>query len=258
LAEEGGPFFFGGPYQMMLAMSRIHDQLTDAFRHGGGVPQAAYDEGFWEGMERFTAGWFNNLLVQTWLPAMADVQARLVRGAELADVGCGRGRALVRLAEAFPASRFVGYDVFAPSIEIARVRAAEAGVENRVHFEVVDAAQGLPRQFDLITTFDVVHDAGDPIGLMRAIREGLRRDGIYVCLDSNCSATLEENNGPLGSLFHGISVFYCMTTSLANGGAGLGTLGLHEHRLREYAAVAGFQEVRRTFQDPFNNIYELR
>ena len=258
LAEEGGPFFFGGAYQMLLALAKIHDPLTDAFRRGGGVPQAAYDERFWEGMERFTAGWFNNLLVQEWLPAMPDVQARLARGTELADVGCGRGRALVRLAEAFPASRFVGYDVFAPSIEVARTRAAEAGVEDRIQFEVGDVAEGLPRQFDLITTFDVVHDARDPIGLMRSIREGLRRDGIYVCLDTNCSATLQENSGPMGSLFHGISVLYCMTTSLANGGAGLGTLGLHEHRLREYAAVAGFRDVRRAFQDPFNNLYELR
>ena len=120
LAEEGGPFFFGGAYQMLLALANLHDPLTDAFRRGGGVPQAAYDDGFWEGMERFTAGWFNNLLLQEWLPAMPDVPARLARGAELADVGCGRGQALVRLAEAFPASRFVGYDVFAPSIEVAR------------------------------------------------------------------------------------------------------------------------------------------
>jgi SAM-dependent methyltransferase len=258
LAEEGGPFFFGGAYQMLLALAKIHDPLTDAFRRGGGVPQTAYDECFWEGMERFTAGWFNNLLVQGWLPAMPVVQAMLARGTELADVGCGRGQALVRLAEAFPASRFVGYDVFAPSIEVARIRAAQAGVEDRLQFEVGDVAEGLPRQFDLITTFDVVHDAHDPIGLLRSIREGLRRDGIYVCLHTNCSPTLQENSGPIGSLFHGISLLYCMATSLANGGVGLGTLGLHEHRLREYTTVAGFRDVRRAFQDPFNKLYELQ
>jgi 2-polyprenyl-3-methyl-5-hydroxy-6-metoxy-1,4-benzoquinol methylase len=258
LAEEGGPFFFGGVYEMLLSFSNIIDPLTEAFRRGGGVPQSAYDERFWEGMERFSAGWFDNQLVPMWIQAMPDVQAKLARGADVADVGCGRGRALVRLAEAFPASRFVGYDVFGPSIESARANARRAGVEDRVRFEVCDVSEGLPRQFDVITTFDVVHDAVDPLGLLRSIREGLKPDGIYVCLDMNCSESLEANNGAIGAMFHGVSVLYCMTTSLANGGAGLGTLGLHEHRLREYATVAGFRDVRVAFQDPFNNLYEVR
>jgi 2-polyprenyl-3-methyl-5-hydroxy-6-metoxy-1,4-benzoquinol methylase len=258
LAEEGGPFFFGGVYEMLLSFSNIIDPLTEAFRRGGGVPQSAYDERFWEGMERFSAGWFDNQLAQAWVPAMPDVQAKLERGADVADVGCGRGRALVRLADAFPASRFVGYDVFGPSIESARANARRAGVEARARFDVCDVSEGLPRQFDVITTFDVVHDAVDPLGLLRSIREGLRPDGIYVCLDINCSESLEGNSGALGAMFHGVSVLYCMTTSLANGGAGLGTLGLHEHRLREYATVAGFRDVRVAFQDPFNNLYELR
>src|SRR5262252_6585549 len=108
LADEGGPFFFGGAYEMLLALGTIYDPLTDAFRRGGGVPQSSYDPHFFQGMERFTAGWFNNLLVQQWLPSLPDVRARLETGTELADIGCGRGRALVRLAEAFPRSRFVG------------------------------------------------------------------------------------------------------------------------------------------------------
>jgi SAM-dependent methyltransferase len=258
LAEEGGPFFFGGAYEMLLALGTVYDPLTDAFRRGGGVPQASYDARFFEGMERFTAGWFNNSLLQAWLPALPDVRARLERGAELADVGCGRGRALVRLAEAFPNSRFVGYDVFPPSVDAAQAAAVHAGVADRVRFEVRDVSAALPRPFDVITTFDVVHDAVDPLGLLRSIRDSLAPEGIYVCLDMNCSDHLEENNGPIGALFHGISTLYCMTTSLANGGAGLGTLGLHERRLREYASVAGFGAVRLAFQDPFNKLYELR
>jgi hypothetical protein len=103
-----------------------------------------------------------------------------------------------------------------------------------------------------------VHDAVDPLDMLRSIHESLRPDGIYVCLDTNCSGRLEDHVGAIGSLFHGISLLYCMTTSLANGGAGLGTLGLHEHRLQEYASVAGFRNVRRAYQDPFNNLYELR
>jgi SAM-dependent methyltransferase len=258
LAEEGGPFFFGGAYEMLLALGTIYDPLTDAFRRGGGVPQSSYDPRFFHGMERFTAGWFNSLLLQEWLPAMPDVRQRLEAGTELADIGCGRGRALLRLAEAFPSSRFVGYDIFAPNVEAAQSAAVRAGVADRVRFEVRDVAAPLPVPVDIITTFDVVHDAADPLGLLRSIRESLAPGGIYVCLDMNCSHQLEENDGPIGALFHGISTLYCMTTSLAQGGAGLGTLGLHERRLREYASVAGFDAVRLAFQDPFNKLYELR
>ena len=258
LAEEGGPFFFGGAYQMLLALGAIYDPLTDAFRRGGGVPQAAYDARFFEGMERFTAGWFNNVLLQHWVPAMPDVRTRLERGIELADIGCGRGRAIIRLAEAFPNSRFVGYDAFAPNVDAAAASAARAGVADRVHFEERDVAGRLPRAYDVITTFDVVHDAADPLGLLRSVRESLSSDGIYVCLEMNCSDHLEDNDGPIGALFHGISTLYCLTTSLAQGGAGLGALGLHERRLREYASVVRFDTVRLAFQDPFNKLYELR
>ena len=190
---------------------------------------------------------------------MPDVERKLGQGADVADVGCGRGRALTRLAQSFPMSRYVGYDAFAPSIERATTCAREAGVADRVCYEVRDAVSDLPGRFDVITTFDVIHDAADPVAVLRSIFRALKPDGIYVCLDVNCSDKLEENTGPLGSMFHGISILYCMTTSLAGGGAGLGTLGLHEHKLRELAAVVGFRDIRRVpIENPFNNLYELR
>jgi 2-polyprenyl-3-methyl-5-hydroxy-6-metoxy-1,4-benzoquinol methylase len=259
LAEEGGPFFFGGVHQMLMGMTRPLDQLTEAFRHGGGVPQSAYDDDMWDGMERFTVGWFNNLLVQQWIPAMPDVQAKLEQGAEVVDVGCGRGRALIKLAQAYPNSRYVGYDSFEPTIARATANAEAAGVADRVRFEQLDASGGLPEQYDVITTFDVVHDAVDPRGLLRAIRKALKPDGIYVCLDINCSEKLEENVGPLGAFFYGASVLYCMTTSLAHDGEGLGTLGLHEPKVRELCAEAGFSSVQRVpLENPFNNLYEVK
>ena len=259
LADEGGPMFFGGVYEMLLSASSVVDRVAEAFRAGGGVPQSAYDDRFWDGMERFSGGWYDNLLVQQWLPAMPDVQRRLRDGADVADVGCGRGRALIRLAQAYPASRYVGYDAFAPSVERATAQAREAGVADRVRYEVRDAASDLPGPVDVITTFDVIHDAVDPVAVLRSIFRALKPDGIYVCLDANCSDKLEENTGPIGSIFHGISILYCMTTSLAGGGAGLGTLGVHEHKLRELATVIGFRDIRRVpIEDPFNNLYELR
>jgi SAM-dependent methyltransferase len=149
--------------------------------------------------------------------------------------------------------------VFGPSVDRATANARAAGVADRVKFHQLDASAGLPEQYDVVTTLDVVHDAADPRGLLRSIRAALRPGGIYVCLDVNCSDKLEENAGPLGAMFHGFSVLYCMTTSLANGGVGLGTVGLHEPKVRELCAEAGFSSVRRVpMENPFNNLYEVR
>lgn len=259
LADEGGPAFFGGVLQEMLGTLATVETVIAAFRRGGGVAIEEFDPNTWQGIERFTNGWFNNLLVPHWLPLMPDVHARLERGADLADVGCGHGRALLTLAAAFPAGRYAGFDVSERAIARARANAAEAGVADRVRFEVRDATRGLPGDYDVVTTFDVVHDAADPRGMLRAIREALRPDGAYVCLDINCSDRLEENAGPKGAFFHGVSILLCMTMSLAVHGEGLGTLGLHPARLRELCAEAGFGVVRQVpIDNPFNNLYEIR
>jgi len=244
---------------MLTGMVGPLNQSLESFRQGGGVPQSAYDSNMWEGMTRFTAGWSANLLVQQWIPAAPDVETKLKRGAQVADIGCGHGRALIKLAQAFPNSRYVGYDVYEPMIAGARAYAEEAGVGDRVSFKPLDASAGLPEQYDVITTFDVVHDSADPIGLLRAIRRALRPDGRYLLLEINCSDKLEENSGPLGALFHGFSILYCMTTSLARGGAGLGTLGVPESKARELCAEAGFSSVRRLpLENPFNILYEVK
>lgn len=258
LAQEGGPFFLGGALQLLMGEIGQYNRLLQAFQQGGGVPMEAYEPATWEGMERFSAGMYEHLLVQMYLPAMPEVQAKLERGADVADIGCGHGRALIKLAQTYPRSRYVGYDGFAPTIERAAANAQAAGVADRVRFELRDASQGLPEQYDVITTFDVVHDAVNPRGLLRAIREGLRPNGRYVCLDFNGSDRLEQNAGLIGSLFYGVSVLYCMTTSLAGHGEGLGTLGLPEPTLRELARDAGFGEVRRIPTEvPFKALYEI-
>ena len=246
-------------YQMLPAFTSVFDQVLTAFRSGGGVSQSQYTDMMWDGLERFTSTWFENLLLQQWIPAMPDVKAHLERGCDVADVGCGRGRGLIKLAEAFPRSRYTGYDNFGPTVARATANARDAGVTDRVRFEERDVSKGLPAQFDVITTFDVVHDAVDPLQLLQSIRRALRPGGVYVCLDINCSDKLEENTNPLGAMFHGVSVFYCMTTSLANKGAGLGTLGFHEAKVRELCEKAGFSSIRRVpLENPFNNLYEAK
>ncbi len=258
LAQEGGPVFFGGVQEEMVGLAGPVNQLMQAFRSGGGVPMEAYDPSTWEGVTRFTSGWFENLLVPVWLPAMPEVQANLERGALVADVGCGQGKALIKLAQTYPQSHFVGYDNFAPSIAQATANAQAAGVADRVRFEHRDVSEGLPEQYDVITTFDVVHDAVNPRGLLRAIRNGLRPGGCYVCLEINSSDKREENIGLLGAFFYSCSVLYCMTTSLAHHGEGLGTAGIPEPKMRELSAEAGFSHVRRVpMENPFNILYEI-
>jgi SAM-dependent methyltransferase len=211
------------------------------------------------GIDRFTAGWFENLLIQRWLPLLPHVERKLRDGARVADVGCGRGRALIKLAQAFPGSRFTGFDVHEPNVEAAMANVRAAGLEDRIAIRHADASLGLGGQYDLITTFDVVHDAVDPRGMLRAIRDALQADGSYVCLEINCHEKPEDNVGPIGALLQSCSVLLCLTLSLADHGEGLGTLGLPEAQLRELGLEAGFGTVRRVQMDnPFNALYELR
>ena len=258
LVQESGPMFFGGIHQWVTALARQIEPIIKAFQDGGGVPQSAYDEITWDGQERFTNTWFESLLIPVWMPLMPEVHARLERGTTLADVGCGRGRAIVKLAQAYPNSHFVGYDVYGLSIEHAKSLAQQAGVAERVRFQQLDASQGLPEQYDIITTFDVIHDSARPRELLRSIHTALRPDGCYVCLEINAAETLEQNAGPLGSFLYGFSVLYCMTTSLADHGEGLGTMGMPESKVRALCTEAGFSKVQRVpMENPFNSLYEV-
>ena len=258
LAAEPGPAFFGGVHQELIGAIQRYDDVADAFHRGGGVRPADLHPDVWAGTSRFTAQWHQNMLVQQWLPLVPDTTAKLRAGARVADVGCGTGQALIALARAFPAITATGYDVHQPAVERARRAAAEAGLADRISFEVLDVAAGLPESFDVITTFDVVHDAVDPLGLLRSIRDALRPGGTYLCLEINCSDQAADNTGPIAALLYGFSILYCMTTSLAEGGEGLGTLGLPEPVLRQLAGKAGFAQVRYVEMDnPFNRLYEL-
>jgi SAM-dependent methyltransferase len=265
LAGEGGPFFMGGVYQHLPGLFRPLDKILQAFQQGGGVSQDAYDNDFREGMERISAGWFDNMLVHQWIAALPDVKEKLERGATAADIGCGSGRALINLAKAFPKSRFVGYDVFGPSIERATANAEAAGVSNRVRFVQRDVRDGLLEQYDLITTFDVLHDIANPETVIRGIRQGIRQrphypsDGTFLLLEIKCSDRLEENAGPVGAILFGTSVMYCTPTAIANGAEGLGTMGMPESKIRKLCEDASFTIFRRLpFENPFNVLYEIK
>jgi 2-polyprenyl-3-methyl-5-hydroxy-6-metoxy-1,4-benzoquinol methylase len=261
LVEESSPLYLGGLIRMQPDHWRNVDLLTDVFQDGGGIPQEHFGAEWSCGLERFTRPGFLNDLTQHWIPAMPRIHQRLLDGGSVADVGCGTGQALIRLAEAYPSARLYGYDAHLPAIEKAQDQAERAGVSDRIHFERRDVANGLPGSFDLITAFDVIHDVPHPVDTLRAIREGLAPDGRLFVLEFNLSSELEENIAHplgLGAFGYATSVNYCMTTSLAADGDGTGTC-LGERRFREFAREAGFREVvRHDFAtNPFNLFFEV-
>jgi SAM-dependent methyltransferase len=258
LANETGPVFFGGVHEEFVGLLASFEKLLGHVRGGGGLSLNDYPPSMYEGIDRFTAGWFENLLVPVWLPLVPHVLRKLQDGARVADVGCGRGRALIKLAQAFPESRFVGYEIHGPNVDRAIESVRAAGLEDRITIRHSDASEGLSGRYDVVTTFDVVHDAVNPRGMLRAIHDALQPDGTYLCLEINCAEKPEDNHGPIGALFQSCSVLLCLTLSLSGGGEGLGTVGLHEPKLRELAGEAGFSSVRRLQMDnPFNSLYEL-
>lgn len=256
LAQEEGPFFIGGTHQMILGMLTIVEQLEDAFRTGKGIPMTAYGANAWEGMERDMIGIYKAKLLQEWIPAMPAVHKMLENGVQVADIGCGTGRLLILLAQAFPKSRYIGIDIFQPLIEQAKVHAATAGVSDLVSYHVLDALQGLPQQYDLITTFDMIHET-NPLMMLQVIRKGLRPGGRYVCLDVKCAEALEKNIDPLATLRYGFSLLFCMSIALANGGTSQGTMGLPAEKMTQLCLNAGFSSVRLVPLEKSNhNLYE--
>lgn len=258
LAYEDNPAYLAGAPTMVRGMLANIDGVEQAFRDGGGVPINAYGESFWSGLERATGTGFDHGLVQEWIPAVEGLEERLTEGALVADVGCGTGRALIRMAEAFPNSVFHGYDVAPAAVEQATRAAEEAGVADRVAIRQYDATGGLPERYDVICTFDVLHDSRDPRGMLAGVRGSLRPDGVYLVLEIACHDHLDDNAGPIGTVMFGYSVLYCMTTSLAADGAGLGTCGLPEGRLRELCLESGFSSVAFVAENPFSRVYAVR
>jgi len=263
LTKEGGPMFVAGMYQSMFAEVKNLEKLLDVFENGKGIPIEDYDKNEFEGMERMTSSWFENLLVQEWISSIPGLNNKLKEGIKVADIGCGRGKAIIKLAKTFPNSKFYGYDIHRESIEGAILNAKREGLlySDNVFFKILDITkEGLPEnEYDLITTFDVIHDMAQPYNALEIIRKSLKDDGTYLLLEINTKDKLEDNIGPFGTLFYGWSIMYCMTVSIGDGGEGLGTAGLPESKVKEYCTRAGFKYVKKIdLENPFNSLYEIK
>jgi SAM-dependent methyltransferase len=258
LAEELSPAACPGLFQVTKAMWRGEDEIAKNFRNGGGTEWGAQHSCLFEGTERFfRAGYIGNL-VGSWLPALDGVSKKLERGARVADVGCGLGASTILMAQAFPNSTFFGFDYHAGSIELARSRARDAKVDDRVRFEVARSTDYPGENYDLIAHFDCLHDMEDPVGAARHARRTIAADGSWMIVEPFASDRPEDNHNPVGRVFYSASTMLCVPHSLSNNGPALGAQA-GEARLREViVSGGGFSRLRRATETPFNIVLEAR
>jgi ubiquinone/menaquinone biosynthesis C-methylase UbiE len=258
LTDPDGPVYLPGAFQLALGTLRAEPQVTEAFRTGEGIGWHQHDADVFTGCERFFRPGYSANLIGGWLPALDGMEARLRHGARVADVGCGHGAPTVLMATAYPRSTFVGSDYHDESIARARKRAGEAGVADRVSFEVAPAQSFNGGPYDLVTTFDALHDMGDPLGAARHIRDVLTPDGTWMVVEPAAGDTASDNLNPVGRVYYGLSTFLCVPTALSqSGGYALGAQAGPE-QIRRLATTAGFTRFRRVADTPFNIVYEAR
>jgi 2-polyprenyl-3-methyl-5-hydroxy-6-metoxy-1,4-benzoquinol methylase len=262
LADENSPLFAAGGFHSLPQQFALLERLPESFRSGIGHPYDAFGLEGAIGIERFLAPWFRTFLVPLVLPALDGVVAKLQAGAKVADIGCGAGVALIEMAKAYPRSEFHGYDISQHALVRARENSKAAGAGDLAFHDA--GADPIPGDgsFDLITSFDCIHDMTDPAGVMRAARRALKADGTWLIADIKSKPTFEENleRNPMAAMMYSISVMSCLSSSMSEpGGAGLGTLGFSEPVAREMTAAAGFTRFRKhDFDNPVNAYYEVR
>ena len=264
LADPAGPVDVAGAFTLALGALAAVPAVTSAFRTGEGVGWHEQAADVFTGCERFFRAGYAAHLVQDWLPALPGIVSRLSAGGSVADVGCGLGASSVLLASSFPASRFSGSDYHPESIALATKRAADAGVADRVTFETATATSFSGTGYDLVTTFDCLHDMGDPAGAARHIRSALAADGSWLIVEPMAADTIEGNLNPVGRVYYNFSTLLCLPNARSQhadangtGGAMLGAQA-GEAAIRSAVLSAGFSSFRRAAQTPFNLVYEAK
>jgi 2-polyprenyl-3-methyl-5-hydroxy-6-metoxy-1,4-benzoquinol methylase len=243
LTRAAKPINFASAMQWMAVLGGVEDRIVQCFQHGGGVGYEAFHR-FHEVMAEESTQTVVNALLDHIIPLADGLEQKLQRGIEVMDIGCGSGRAICRLAAEFPKSQFTGYDLCPDAITAAREEAESRGLDN-VRFEVRDVSNiGDRERFDLITAFDAIHDQARPDAVLREISNALRPGGTFLMQDILASSCLDKNReNPIGPFLYTISTMHCMTVSLAQGGAGLGTCWGRE-LAEKMLGDAGFRDTR--------------
>jgi SAM-dependent methyltransferase len=258
LTDPDGPLYLPGAFVLALGALRAESQITDAFRTGAGMGWHEHHDDVPVGTEMFFRPGYLANLVSSWIPSLDGVEERLEAGGRVADVGCGLGASTALMAQAWPASRFAGSDYHEASVELARKRAVETGVADRVTFEVATAQDFAGTGYHLVTTFDCLHDMGDPVAAARHVREALAPDGTWLIVEPAAGHAVADNLNPVGRVFYGFSTYLCVPNALSQpGGYALGAQA-GEAALGEIVSTAGFTRFRRTTETPFNIILEAR
>jgi SAM-dependent methyltransferase len=258
LADESTPAFLAGATTIAAAIYKDEENIRNAFVTGTGLGWHEHNHDLFHGTERlFKPGYLGNL-VSAWIPALDGVDDRLQAGAKVADIGCGHGSSTILLAQQYPSCEIVGFDYHAESIETARKRAAEAGVADRVRFEVASAQDFPGDGFDLVCIFDALHDMGDPAGGARHIRDALADDGTWLLVEPMAVAGLENNVNPVSRIFYAGSVGICTPAAEAQaGGYALGNQ-VSDEQWQTLLGEVGFGRFRRATETPFNRVFEVR
>jgi len=258
LTNPDGAVYAPGAFVLALRVLKANDRVVASFRTGEGMGWHEHDEDVFVGCEQFFRPGYIANLVPNWLPALDGVVAKLRAGGKGADLGCGLGASTVLLAEAYPQSRFIGSDYHERSIELARKRAADAGVAHRVAFEVAPAAGFSGTGYDFISTFDCLHDMGDPLSAAKHIRSAIADDGTWMVVEPAAADDVAGNLNPVGRVYYNFSAQLCIPNALSQtGGYALGAQA-GEAAIRRIATDAGFTRFRRATETPFNIVYEVR
>ena len=257
LTDESSPACVVGAFQVALAAVQSTDRIAESFGTGAGVGWGEHHRDLYPGCERFFRPGYLNNLASSWIPALEGVADTLGAGGRVADVGCGHGASTLLIAEAFPRATVVGFDAHGGSVEVARKRAADQGLADRVTFECA-TAKDFPGSYDLITFFDCLHDMGDPAGAAVHARRALAASGTVMLVEPAAGDALDENLNPVGAAYYGFSTLLCTPSSLSQDvGTALGAQA-GEARLRQLMTTAGFETFRRVAQTPFNLVFEAR
>jgi len=258
LADPSSPFLLIGSMTIAASTAKDEERIREAFRSGAGVGWQDHHHDLFHGTERlFKPGYAANLVSQ-WIPVLEGVAAKLTRGCAVADLGCGHGASSILLAQAYPHSTITAFDSHVASIDVARKRAAEAGVADRLRFEVASAQDFPGTAFDLVCVFDAFHDMGDPPGAARHIREALAPDGTWLLVEPMAGDCVDDNVNPVGRIFYAASTFICTPAAQAQpGGYALGSQ-VPQATLADIVAGAGFSHFRRVTETPFSRVFEAR
>lgn len=258
LADEKSPAYLPGGFMVAVAALRAVPKITEKFRTGEGLGWHEHDHGLFRGTELFFRPNYAANLISAWIPALEGVEAKLKKGVKVADVGCGLGASTILMAQAYPNSSFVGYDYHDKSIEMARQKAKDAGLAERVTFEVARAKDYPGSGYDFVAVFDCLHDMGDPVGVAAHVRQSLSSDGTWMIVEPFAGDKVEDNLNPVGRIFYSVSTLVCTPASLSQEvGLALGAQA-GEARMRKVANDGGFNRFRRAAETPFNLIYEAR